>query len=321
LSRTLRLAFAGTPDFAVPALESLARSRHCVAVVYTQPDRPAGRGRKLSASSVNVAARRLGIAVEQPASLKDADARAVLAHHAVDLMIVAAYGLILPTDVLALPPLGCVNIHASLLPRWRGAAPIQRAILAGDDTTGISIMHMEAGLDTGPVFLRSATQIGPHENAGELELRLAGLGAQAMLEVLEELAAGRARAEPQESAAATYARKLEKREALIDWNAPAPAVERVVRAFNPWPVAETRWRGEQLRIWKARAIATAGAGTVAGDVHVQPGTVLACDEDLVVACSQGALAIEVLQLPGKRPAAAREFNNARDLRGVVLGGT
>ncbi len=316
----LRLAFAGTPDFAVPALESLARSQHSVVVVYTQPDRPAGRGRKLSASPVSVAARRLGIALEQPATLKDDEARSVLERHAVDVMVVAAYGLILPGDLLEVPSLGCVNIHASLLPRWRGAAPIQRAILAGDDATGISIMDMETGLDTGPVYQRRATQIGAQESAGELELRLADLGAQAMLDVLSDLAAGRARAEPQDAAAATYARKLEKREALIDWNTPADVVGRTVRAFNPWPVAETRWRGEQLRIWKARVVG-ADAHAQPGTVIARPGTVIARDEELVVACAQGALAIEVLQLPGKRPAAAREFNNAHDLRGVVLGGS
>lgn len=312
MGRTLRLAFAGTPDFAVPALESLARSRHSLAVVYTQPDRPAGRGQKLSASPVALTARAHGLALEQPATLKGDEARAALGRHAVDVMVVAAYGLILPQSILDTPSLGCINIHASLLPRWRGAAPIERAILEGDAQTGISIMRMEAGLDTGPVYLRRPTAISAEENAAELLARLATLGAEALLEVLEEVAAGRACATPQDAAGVTYARKIEKREALIDWHAPATTVARRVRAFNPRPVAETTWQAQQLRIWQAHAVESPLRG--------RPGTVLpAGPGELLVACGEGALALDELQLPGKRPAAAREFCNAHDLRGAVLG--
>ncbi len=312
MSRTLRLAFAGTPEFAVPALAALARSAHRVAVVYTQPDRPAGRGRRLTPGAVKEAAQRLGIPIEQPASLEDESARARLADHAVDAMVVVAYGLILPQSILDTPPAGCINIHASLLPRWRGAAPIQRAILAGDAETGISIMQMEAGLDTGPVYLRRALGIAPQENAAELQARLAASGAECIVEALDAIAAGRARPEPQDAAAATYARKLEKSEATVDWSQPATHIARAVRAFNPWPIAQTRWNGEQLRIWRARRVPRSDGA--------QPGAVIeAGSSGMVVACGEDALAIEILQLPGKRPAAVQEFLKAHDPRGAVLG--
>lgn len=296
----------------MPALEALARSRHSVAVVHTQPDRPAGRGRQLGASAVKQAAQRLGLSVEQPANLKGTEARQQLVHYGADAMVVAAYGLILPQAILDIPRLGCINIHASLLPRWRGAAPIQRAILAGDRESGISIMRMEAGLDTGPVYLKRAVAIGADETGGELQARLAQLGAACVLEVLDALAGGQARTEPQDASAATYARKLEKSEARIDWSMPASQVARAVRAFNPWPIAETRWRAQQLRIWRARAIAR--------DAEARSGTVIGADASgVVVACGEGALAIELLQLPGKRPATAQEFLNAHDVRGALLG--
>lgn len=312
MSGTLRLAFAGTPDFAVPALEALARSRHSVEVVYTQPDRRAGRGRKPGASAVKQAAERLGLRVEQPASLRNGEAKAQLLRYSADVFVVAAYGLILPQPILDTPRLGCINIHASLLPRWRGAAPIERAILAGDEQTGISIMRMEAGLDTGPVYLKRALIIGVEETAGELRARLAELGSACLLETLDALADGSARAELQDAAAATYARKLEKNEARIDWSRPAGEIARAVRALNPRPVAETRWRGEQLRIWRARARDR--------DAAARPGSVIGADESgIVVACGEGALAIELLQLPGRRPATAGEFLNAHDPRGAMLG--
>jgi len=311
LSGQLRLAYAGTPEFAVPALRALVAAGHQIAVIYTQPDRPAGRGRQLLPSPVKFAAIELGLPVEQPASLRNPEAQSRLASHGVDAMVVAAYGLILPQAVLDTPRLGCINIHASLLPRWRGAAPIPRAILAGDAITGISIMRMEAGLDTGPVYLRREMQIGPHENAGEVQRRLADLGARCIVETLPAIAADRAVADPQDAAAATYARKLEKREAQIDWTRSAEEIGRAVRAFNPWPVAETSWRGQQLRIWRARHVEQrAGA----------PGTVLEASADgIVVACGEGALRIEELQLPGKRALSAGEFLNAHDPRGTVLG--
>lgn len=295
----------------MPALDALARSGHAVTVVYTQPDRPAGRGRHLGTSAVKIAAERLGLHVEQPASVKGGAAREQLVRFGVDAMVVAAYGLILPQSILDTPRLGCINVHASLLPRWRGAAPIQRAILAGDAETGISIMRMEAGLDTGPVYLKRATAIGAEETAGDLQVRLAELGAACILEALDAVAAG-ARAEPQDDSAATHARKVQKSEARIDWSAPAVEIARAVRAFNPWPIAETRWRGEQLRIWRARAVART--------TEARPGTVIdAGAQGVVVACGSGALAVETLQLPGRRPATAQQFLNAHDPRAALLG--
>lgn len=308
----MRLGFAGTPEFAVPALEALARSRHTVVVVFTQPDRPAGRGRQLAASAVKVAARRLQIPVEQPATLKSAETLERFLASELDVLVVAAYGLLLPPQVLDAPRLGCINIHASLLPRWRGAAPIQRAILAGDTHTGVSMMRMEAGLDTGPVYLRRPIPIADLDTAGTLERRLAQLGAECVVETLDALARGEAHPEPQDAGAVTHARKIEKPEATIDWSRRAIEIERAVRAFNPRPVAETRWRGEQLRVWSARAVAR--------DIAVRPGTVIRADAaGFLVACGEGALALDVVQLPGKRAAPFREFLNAHAPQGCVLG--
>jgi methionyl-tRNA formyltransferase len=312
VTRSLCLGFAGTPEFAVPALEALAQSPHRVAVVLTQPDRPAGRGRQLAASPVKVRAQRLGIPVGQPASLKTPEGLALLQARELDVLVVAAYGLILPQQVLDTPRLGCINIHASLLPRWRGAAPIQRAILAGDSHTGISIMRMEAGLDTGPVYLRRPLQISETDTSASLEPRLAQLGALCIVEVLEAVAQGTALAEPQAGDEATYARKIEKEEALVDWSRPALEIERAVRAFNPRPVAETRWLSQQLRIWSARLAPGAAAAT--------PGTVIRADATgIVVACGRDALSLEVVQLPGGRPLPAREFLKAHALHGQQLG--
>jgi methionyl-tRNA formyltransferase len=314
LSGSLRLAFAGTSEFAVPALQALARARHAMVVAYTQPDRPAGRGRQLGESPVKTAARELGIRIEQPAHLKGPGAVDALGRHDLDVLVVAAYGLILPQSILDTPRLGCINIHGSLLPRWRGAAPIQRAILAGDATTGVSIMQMEAGLDSGPVYLRRAVEIGEHETAGELQARLAQLGGACIVDVLTDVEAGRARAEPQDASAVTYARKLEKAEGRIEWSKSAAELARAVRAFNPWPVAETRWRGQQLRIWRAHASSSTAAAA--------PGTVVEAGGDrLIVACGAGTLALEILQLPGKRAMTVREFLSAHDPRGALLGGS
>jgi methionyl-tRNA formyltransferase len=312
VSQSLCLGFAGTPEFAVPALEALAHSPHRIAVVLTQPDRPAGRGRQLAASPVKIRAQRLGIPVEQPASLKTPEALALLQARDLDVLVVAAYGLILPQHVLEAPRLGCINIHASLLPRWRGAAPIQRAILAGDSHTGISIMRMEAGLDTGPVYLHRPLQIAETDTSASLEPRLAQLGAQCIVDALDAVARGSAVAEPQVAAAATYARKIEKEEALIDWTRPAVEIERAVRAFNPRPVAETRWRSQQLRIWSSRLAPGAAAA--------RPGTVIRADATgIVVACGTEALSLDVVQLPGGRPLPAREFLKAHALHGRQLG--
>jgi methionyl-tRNA formyltransferase len=309
----LRVAFAGTPDFAVPPLEALRASGHALVGVLTQPDRPKGRGQQLAASAVKLAAQRHGLPVLQPQSLKNEAARAEVAALRPDVLVVVAYGLILPQAVLDLPRLGCVNIHASLLPRWRGAAPIQRAILAGDAETGVSIMQMDAGLDTGPVLLKRRISIAADDTGGSLHDKLAALGAPALLEALEGLATGTLRAEPQAAEGATYAEKLKKSEALIDWSRDAAAIERQVRAFNPWPVAETRLAGEQLRIFMALAQNQGSSG-------IAPGTVVSARDDaIVVACGAGALRISELQRAGRRPMTARELMSSCELAGQRLG--
>jgi methionyl-tRNA formyltransferase len=302
----LNIVYAGTPEFAVSALRALVDAGHRVVAVYTQPDRPAGRGRKLRPSPVKEAATALGIEVRQPQSLRDDEAQAALRALAPDLMVVAAYGLILPAEVLAIPRLGCVNIHASLLPRWRGAAPIQRALLDGDAQTGVTIMQMDEGLDTGAMLARSATPITPEDTAGSVHDRLAELGAQALLEVLPALDAGSLRGEPQDASQATYARKLSKDEAGIDWALPAVQIARQVQAFNPWPVAETRFQGEPLKLLEARALDRTAAAA--------PGTPLAATRDGIdIATGNGVLRILRLQVAGRRAQSAAEFINGRSL--------
>jgi methionyl-tRNA formyltransferase len=249
----LRIAFAGTPDFAVPALEALLGSTHTVVGVLTQPDRPKGRGRQIAASPVKARALAHGIPVSQPQTLKDEAGRAELVAWRPDALVVVAYGLILPRAVLTLPRLGCLNIHASLLPRWRGAAPIQRAILAGDTRTGVTIMLMDPGLDTGPMLLNEEVPIGPMDTGGSLHDRLAAVGASAVLEALDGHAQGTLSPVPQPLEGVTYAAKIDKAEAVIDWSQDALRIERQVRAFNPWPIAETRLEGEQLRVFEAVA--------------------------------------------------------------------
>ncbi len=311
MDRGLAVVFAGTPDFAVPSLDAIAASRHRIAAVFTQPDRPSGRGRHLAVSPVKERALALGVPVRQPATLKGGEAARAIASFAPDVMVVVAYGLLLPREVLALPRLGCLNVHASLLPRWRGAAPVARAILAGDARTGICIMRMEAGLDTGPVMLARETAIGPRETAGQLEARLAEAGGGAIAEALDALAAGRAAFVAQDPALATYAAKLTKAEARLDWREGAAALERRVRALNPRPVAETTLDGAQLRIHEAEAVST-----VAGPV---PGTIVSAGADgIVVMAGEGALALRRVQLPGRRAVAASALANARSLVGRVL---
>jgi methionyl-tRNA formyltransferase len=312
MSAPLRVIFAGTPDFSVPALEGLLASPHEVVAVYTQPDRPAGRGRRLTASPVKQTAEAAGVPVHQPASLRDDAAAQQLRELAPDLMVVVAYGLILPQRVLDIPRLGCVNIHASLLPRWRGAAPIQRAIEAGDATSGVAIMRMEAGLDTGPVFLARDTPIGPRETGGQLHDRLAAIGAEALLSALPGIADGSLSPQPQNDDCATYAHKIEKSEGLIDWNAPAVSIDRKIRAFSPWPVAYTYHGDEVLRVWESEPL----PGTAAG----APGSVVNASRDGIdVVTGDGLLRLVRLQPPGKRAMSAGDFLNARSLDGAVLG--
>lgn len=318
----LRVIFAGTPEFAVPSLSalieaqasSLARPPLELVAVYTQPDRPAGRGRRLQASPVKRLAVARGLTVVQPESFrKDPQAVADLAAFDADLMVVVAYGLILPPDVLEAPRLGCVNVHASLLPRWRGAAPIQRALLAGDRETGVCIMRMEAGLDTGPVYHRLRTPIGVGESAALLHERLARLGAQALIEALPGIADGSLTPQPQTDAQVTYAHKLTKEEAEIDWRQPAEVIARQVRALDPWPVAQTRLGGETLRVWRAEADPDR-------PVKRPPGTVLsATPEGIDVATGRGVLRLIRLQPPGRRAMSAADYLNARAIDGALLG--
>lgn len=311
---TLRVAFAGTPEFALPAFHALVSSRHAVVGALTQPDRPKGRGRQLAASPVKIAAQAASVPVSQPLSLKSEAERAELASWQPDILVVVAYGLILPRAALDLPRLGCVNIHASLLPRWRGAAPIQRAILAGDAETGVCIMRMEAGLDTGPVFLERRLAIGPEESAGSLHDRLAALGGQAIVQVLDDLAEDRAHSIPQSAIGVTYASKIEKAEALIDWTGDAAVIARQVRAFNPYPIAETRLEGEQLRIYQARVLENEASN------HPDPGTIVDIRNGFIeIACGRGRLALLEVQRPGRRPVAARDLINTVDLKGRRLG--
>lgn len=300
----MRIVFAGTPAFAVPCLRTAARHNEVVAV-YTQPDRPAGRGRALTASPVKLEALQRGIEVLQPETLKKQVSRDALRALEPDIMIVVAYGLILPQSILDIPTYGCWNVHASMLPRWRGAAPIQRAIEAGDTETGVCLMQMEKGLDTGPVLLSQSLAIGEHETGGQLHDRLSELGAQVLADGLGLLRVGMvpvARAQP--DAGVTYAHKLDKHEAKLDWSQPAIALANKVRAFNPWPVAEAELAGDRVRIHGAVALQVAHDKT--------PGTVLAAGRDGIdIACGDGALRIRTLQREGGKAITAADYLNAR----------
>ncbi|HEV7165835.1 MAG TPA: methionyl-tRNA formyltransferase [Gammaproteobacteria bacterium] len=311
MSSPLRIAFAGTPEFSLAALDALAASRHQVVGVWTQPDRPAGRGRKLTPSPVKHRALALGLTVHQPESLKDDAARRTLADVQADVMVVVAYGLILPSKVLALPRFGCLNIHASLLPRWRGAAPIQRALLAGDSESGVCIMQMDKGLDTGDVLLESRTPITEEDTAQTLHDRLAPLGAAALLRALDKLPD--VQRSPQDSATATYAEKLTKEEAQLDWRKPAVELAHAVRAYNPWPVAYTQYAGRPLRILRAIPVGTqmvaAGHGSVAA----------AGREGIDVITGAGLLRILELQPAGGRAQLAADFANGHDLSNARFG--
>ncbi|WP_426415536.1 methionyl-tRNA formyltransferase [Aestuariirhabdus sp. LZHN29] len=300
----LRILFAGTPDFAAHHLQVLIDSPHEVVGVYTQPDRPAGRGRKLTPSPVKALALQHQIPVEQPLSLKEEESQTTLAHFQADLMVVVAYGLILPQAVLDTPGYGCINVHASLLPRWRGAAPIQRAIAAGDSHSGVTIMQMDAGLDTGDMLVRVECPILPTDNSSDLHDRLQDIGGPALIEAIAEISAGSSRPQAQDNQLANYAHKLAKAEAQLNFSLSADILARQVRAFNPWPVSYAPLGGESVRIWEAEA------------VHIptseQPGTIIVSGaEGIEVACGEGVLRLKTLQFPGAKALSVRDQLNSR----------
>ena len=313
----MRVAFAGTPEFALPALFAL-HTHHQVVGVLTQPDRPSGRGRRVPAGPVKQAALARGLPVVQPETLKNEAARAQLASWQAEVLVVVAYGLIVPPEVLSIPPLGCLNIHASLLPRWRGAAPIERAILAGDRSTGITIMQLDAGLDTGPILLQRPIEIRATHTGGTLRAELAAIGADALLEALTGLARGTLPGRPQPEEGITYARRIEKAEARIDWAQDANRIERQVRAFNPQPIAETRLEGEQLRIFSAYAMDANEQESA--PKSADPGLISAVvDGKMIVDCGRGRLAITEVQRPGRRPVSVRDLAHSLPLQGRRLG--
>ncbi len=310
-----RILFAGTPDFAVPSLRALIATQHDVVAVVTQPDRPAGRGRRLRPGPVKVCALQNDIAVYQPAGMRVAGVAGRLRQFEADLMVVVAYGSILPRPILAQPRAGCINVHASLLPRWRGASPIQAALLAGDAQTGVSIMRMAAGLDTGPVFAVRDTPIGAHETAGELQERLADLGATLLIDCLDAILAGELAVHVQDDAAATYAPRIAKADAVIDWSSPAVDIDRQIRAYNPWPVAQTHLDDQGVRCWRSVVVAQDTPP------DARPGLVVAArDDGIDVASGRGVVRLVELQLAGGRRVAAAAFARGHDIVGRVLGG-
>jgi len=308
LMTRLTLSFMGTPEFACPALAALIDAGHHIAAVYSQPPRPAGRGQQEQPSPVQRLAEHYGLEVRTPAKLRNESEQAAFQALGLDAAVVVAYGLVLPKPILEAPRLGCLNIHASLLPRWRGAAPIQRAILAGDTETGVTIMQMDEGLDTGAILSQSRLEIEPEETAADLHDRLSLLGARMILTALEDLAAGRLEAKPQPADGVTYAAKLDRREARIDWRATASLLHRRLRAFTPWPGVWFEAKGERLRVTAAKPLAVA--------TDAPPGTILpgSGEAPLAVACGEGTvLSLQELQRPGKKPTAAADF-----LRGYPL---
>lgn len=305
MTTPLKIVFAGTPEFAAVALEALISTSHDIVAVYTQPDRPAGRGLKLTPSAVKTLALQYQIPVYQPKSLKESHEQDILASLNADVMVVAAYGLLLPSAVLRTPRLGCINIHPSLLPRWRGAAPIQRTIFAGDTETGVTIMQMDEGLDTGPMLLVKPYTLKANETSQTLHDTLAKIGAQALVEAIDLYAAGKIIPKIQDNDFATYAHKISKEEALIDWTRPAVELDREIRAFNPWPVAYTTWQGQNLRIWEAMVLPHTANNAV-------PRTIVnASCEGIDIATGIDTLRLLKVQLPGGKVLSAADFYNAR----------
>lgn len=300
MTQALRIVFAGTPDFAARHLQALIDSDHEVVGVYSQPDRPAGRGKKLKASEVKTLALEHDLPVFQPASLKSEEAQQQLAALNADIMVVVAYGLLLPKSILETPKLGCINVHGSILPRWRGAAPIQRAIWAGDAETGVTIMQMDEGLDTGDMLSISRCAIDAKETSASLYAKLAELGPSALIETLANIES--IAPQQQDEQLANYAHKLSKQEALLDWQLDAVQLERNIRAFNPWPVSYTEMAGNTVKIWQAEVVAEQGT----------PGTILRADKNgIVIACATDALCITELQPQGKKPMSSQDFLNGR----------
>jgi len=304
VSDSLKIIFAGTPDFAAKHLEVLLNSPYQVVGVFTQPDRPAGRGKKLMPSPVKVLAEAHGIPVFQPESLRNAEQQQLVADLNADVMVVVAYGLILPANVLEMPKLGCLNVHGSLLPAWRGAAPIQRALWAGDTQTGVTIMQMDVGLDTGDMLLKVSCPILPQDTSASLYDKLAELGPQALLESLHQLSQNTLVPEKQDDSLATYAHKLSKEEARIDWNLPAMTLERCIRAFNPWPFSYFVISDQNIKVWRASAFAS--------DEKFIPGTIIsAAKSGIQVAAGEGILNLEIMQPAGKKPMSTQDLLNSR----------
>lgn len=307
----MRIIFAGTPDFAVPALQMLIDSKHEICAVYTQPDRPAGRGRKLAPSVVKALALSTGIPVFQPETLKTDEDLNQLASMNADLMVVVAYGIILPQVILDAPKLGCINIHGSLLPRWRGAAPIHRAVIAGDEMTGVTIMKLVKKLDAGDMLHKESCVIEPYHTSSDLHDKLAELGAIGLEKVLNQIEAGSVISEKQDETLVTYAEKVEKSEAILDWNQSAIELDRKIRGLNSWPVAQTLFNGKVMRVWKARL--------TDDESKLSSGTIVQQGKQMSVVTGEGVIELLEIQLPGGKRIETQAFLNAHDVNGVILG--
>jgi len=307
----MRIIFAGTPDFAVPALQMLIDSKHEICAVYTQPDRPAGRGRKITPSVIKVLALSADIPVFQPKTLKTVDDLNQLALLNADLMVVVAYGIILPQVILDAPKLGCINIHGSLLPRWRGAAPIHRAVIAGDEMTGVTIMKLVKKLDAGDMLHKESCVIEPYHTSSDLHDKLAELGAIGLEKVLNQIEAGSVVSEKQDESLVTYAEKVEKNEAIVDWNQSGIELDRKIRGLNSWPVAQTLFNGKVMRVWKARL--------TDDESKLSPGTIVQQGKQMNIVTGEGVIELLEIQLPGGKRIETQAFLNAHDVNGVILG--